>query len=449
MMRNFTIVLMLLITAAVTGYSETLNLTADAAVALALENNLSLQSEAINLKIKERGKDTAWNSFVPSVSASAGLSNSGTLFSDPAPVPPLYQDPTQRNWGVTGGLSASLPINAALGTGIRQLRIDYEAGLLSYDDARKKMDRDVRKSYYLLVATAADLELKKQNIEIAEKRYEQARENYNNGLISELEMLQAQVTAENSKPNYFNQVTEYQNSLMNFKLLLGVPSTTSLQLDEGMENMIFYSFDAMTLFEAYSANRLDVLQINKTIESLRNTRKLQSEYNRTPTLSLSADWGTQVNDPFKGDSWKKDYWYDNASVGLYLTLPLDGYIPNSSTDVSLKDLDDQITQLELQRQLVFDAAEIEITNLVMTLENSIDTIETYSLNVDLAEKSFQLTTEAYNLGTRELLDVETAQTELLSAQQNVLYQKINYINRLLDLQYALNAEDIAEILEER
>ncbi len=448
MMKRGSISLLLLTLICTIGFAETMSITSEAAVALALENNLSLQSEGINLKMKERGKDTAWNAFIPSVSATAGVVNTGALFGDPNPmiIPPNYTD---RNWVVNGGLSASLPINIALGTGIKQTKIDYEAGLLSYEDARKQLNRDVRKTYFALIATATDLELSRQNIEIAEKRYEQARENYDNGLISELEMLQAQVTAENYKPGYNAQLTQYNNSVMNFKLLLGIPSTTELILTEDLEKITFYNADADYLVNAFSASRMDVQQINKQIESLQNTRKLQGQYNRTPTLALVADWSTSVVDGFNGDMWKKDYWYDTGTFGLNLSIPLDGWIPNSSTDVTLKDLDDSISQLELQRDLAFDASEIEITNLVMNLQNSQNTIETYSLNVDLAQKSFDLTTEAYNLGTRELLDVQTAQTELLSASQNVLREKYNYITTLLDLEYAVNADDISRVLEEK
>jgi len=429
-------------------FADELTLTVDHAVELAQQNNLSLQTSAIELRTKERTKDTAWNAFIPSIDAGAGLAYGGTLFSSPD-ASTFNPDPTKKRWNVNANFNMVLPINAALGTGIKQTVIDYEAGLLSYEDARKQLSRDVRQAYYGLIATAADLELKRANIEIAEKRYEQARENYNNGLISELEKLQAQVTAENNKPALNIQLTQYRNSIMNFKLLLGIPSSTEILLDGDLENITFYQFDARELFEKYSARRLDVLQINKQIESLENTRTLQSQYNRTPTLSLTSGWQTNVTDGFEGSSWKKGTWADTGSVGVQLSIPLDDFIPSSKTDVTLKELSDGIETLKINRQLIFDSAEISITNLVMNLQNSINTLETYALNVDLARKSFELTTEAYNLGTRELLDVETAQQELLTAEQNVLLEKFNYITNLLNLEYALNAENLSEILEEK
>ncbi len=443
-MKQLLIILMITLTAG--AFAQTIDLTAEKAVALALENNLSLRSESLNTGIKERIKDKAWNAFLPDISAGGGLNYSQHLLSDPQPMfdsNPYYN----KKWSVSASLSAALQLNAGVGTGIRQYKIDYEAGMLSYEDARKKISRDVRKQYFNLITMAANLELKELDISLAQKRYEQARENYNNGLISELEMLQSQVSMENNKPEYNSLQTQYKNALMNFKLILGIPGSTELKMDEGMDDMVMYVLNADELISTYLANRMDVQKINKQIESLKNTRTLQSQSKKTPWLALSAGWGTNVPDGLKGDNWDRDVWNDSATLGISLTIPLDGYIPGSSTDVDLKNMDDQIRQLELQRQQVFDYAEIEIRNLVMALQNSIDTIETYTLNVELARKSFNLTTEAYNLGTRELLDVETAQSALLSASQTVLYEKINYITRLLDLEYAVNSDDISNILE--
>ena len=447
-MKKQLIIYLLTLCALMNTYGEIVSLTVDEAAEMAVENNLSLKSSAVDVRTKARTRDTAWNVFLPSINASADLSHSRTLLSDPTPSPmaPEAYDPA---WSLTSTLSMTLPLNIAAGTGIKQTIIDYEAGDLTYRDAKKKLVRDVRKQFYNMIALAANIDLKKVNIEIAEKRYEQSRENYNNGLISELEMLQSQVTVENMKPELNALNTRFENGLMNFKFLLGIPLDTEIFLMGDLNNIRFYDLNKDSLIDSYSAGRMDIMQLNKSIESLRNSKKASAQLNRTPSVSLYSTWRNPVSDPFEGESWESGSWIDSMTFGVQLSMPLDDFIPNSSTDVSLKEMDDSIEKLELQRQQLYEAASMEITNLVMNLENSYRTIETYELNVDLAQKSFDLTTEAYNLGTRELLDVETAQESLLTASQSVLFEKINYISNLLDLQYAINTDDLSKILEEK
>ena len=57
---------------------QTVTLTEDSAVAYALENSLSIKSSAIDLEIKKRAGDNAWNVLLPTVQASGTLSRYGS-----------------------------------------------------------------------------------------------------------------------------------------------------------------------------------------------------------------------------------------------------------------------------------------------------------------------------------------------------------------------------------
>jgi outer membrane protein TolC len=48
--------------------------------------------------------------------------------------------------------------------------------------------------------------------------------------------------------------------------------------------------------------------------------------------------------------------------------------------------------------------------------------------------------EAYNAGSRELLEVQNAEIELKSAQLEVLKEKYTYLSALIDLEYQLNTK---------
>ena len=99
--------------------AETMTLTVNQAVELAVTQNLGLKQSGIDLRTKERAKDTAWNAFLPTMSASAGFNGTAGIFQFQGITPPSYSD--AKNTSFTTGLSFSLPINAAVGTGIKNL----------------------------------------------------------------------------------------------------------------------------------------------------------------------------------------------------------------------------------------------------------------------------------------------------------------------------------------
>ena len=93
---------------------------------------------------------------------------------------------------------------------------------------------------------------------------------------------------------------------------------------------------------------------------------------------------------------------------------------------------------------------MEIKTLVMQLNKSMEQLETLILNIDLAHEAYRLSQEAYDAGSKELLEVKDAERDLNTAKLEVLKEKYNYITGLLDLEYALNAtlEQIKEISNE-
>jgi outer membrane protein TolC len=81
--------------------------------------------------------------------------------------------------------------------------------------------------------------------------------------------------------------------------------------------------------------------------------------------------------------------------------------------------------------------ELEIYSKVFSLEQARTTVETQGLTVDLAERSYRLTEEAYRAGFSDLPTVENAELELRRAKIGVLEQNFNYLMGLLDLEYAI------------
>jgi outer membrane protein TolC len=121
-----------------------------------------------------------------------------------------------------------------------------------------------------------------------------------------------------------------------------------------------------------------------------------------------------------------------------LALSLDQLLPFSQSWVSIADSKDSIRQMQTNLSQAIRGAEMEIANIIMNLEKSAESIETLKMNVQLAERAYNMAEEAYNAGTRELLEVKEAEDELNNARIKVLEEKYSYTTGLLDLEYALN-----------
>ena len=173
--------------------SGPITLNVERAVEVALNNNLQLKSSLIDTRIKERKADYAWNRFIPSVQVSGTLGRMNAEQSVSGLVPPtpnpinetvypdvIYFEEDVSQWSVSAGLDMSLTLNIAMFNGIRATQLDYQAGRISLEQAQQQVERDVKKSFYNLLLMQENRALMVENIDAAERRYEQAQINYEN-----------------------------------------------------------------------------------------------------------------------------------------------------------------------------------------------------------------------------------------------------------------------------
>jgi outer membrane protein TolC len=81
--------------------------------------------------------------------------------------------------------------------------------------------------------------------------------------------------------------------------------------------------------------------------------------------------------------------------------------------------------------------ELEVYNILLTMERIQSTVEAQSQTVAMAEQSYQLTETAYRAGLQDLLQVQNAELQLHQARLGILEQEFNYRNSLIELEYAM------------
>ncbi len=429
--RMICVLLLAALAGVVSEAGEPLVVDVDTALELARSNNLTLQSQYVDLRMKERTRKSAWNTLLPSLSARVG--SSFPVLSE------TFSSSSGSSASLSAGLSASLSVSSDLLCQLRNALLEYEAGTISLETVKKQLERDVSKSFYNLLLIVEEIKLVQQNITTAQKRYDQSKAKYDKGLIPELDLLNAQMTLENLKPTLEDSRVTYETALMQFKELLGLERNTVIELKgeivvqeviPGIERQI----------QNYLSGNLDVQNLVKNIQILENEKKLLRASDLGPAFSLSYSYSANLNDPLHADWGSANSYSQGGSLALNVSLPLDGWLPGSQSRVKISEMEDTLQMAHLELSQTLRETEDTITTLLLNLNKSMRTMAVREQNVSLAQKTYDLTESQYNAGVIDLISVEEAYDDLQEAKHDLLAEEYAYQAALLDLEYTLNTK---------
>ena len=400
------------------GYTE-LNL--EEAVALALEYNLNLQKERIDLEASGYSEKNLWSEIFPSINANASAGYANPIFTGS----PSFD--SGFNYSV--GLGLSLSLNAGIPYAMRNIRLAHQGSILRYEDACNQLSILVTKKYYSLVAEKNNLALIEEVLNLAQRQYTRSEISFRNGLTGELSLMQSRLAVENARYNLVSASTSYANSMAEFLAMLGIPFDSSVTLS-GEINIVRIAADPEILITEHLPRRPDILRSTQEIERL-NYAQLQSALqSRAPSLSLSMDWSISAFDPFAERM--------NARAGL--SIPIDPWIPGTARNQTVRRADNALEKARLDLAITEDSAKNQIRSLAALLRNSWDSITIARLGLSTAQRSYQLTEQGFLNGTVEALTLEDARNNMANARQRLLQSELSYFNMILDLSAALNID---------
>ena len=396
-------------------------LTLDGAVEKALGNNRGLKMQEISFMDKERTAKNRWNVFLPDITASAGVSRGNEI---------LKNSP-EAHWGGQLNGSISLTLGTDIPHKMNRIKEEYAAGNIDYEVAQRNLEVTVRQSFYELLFIKKDMELVQSNLETNKKRYNQTEARYKGGLAPELDMLNSWLAWSKLVPTYDTLSTNYQRKLDQFKITLGIPAGEEVVLQGDVENMVPEEFDLSSIPEEYETPELRKLKASLLVAE--SSRKELRGSSLMPELTL----GWNIN-PGWDDLSQTDQYTDRGKLSATILWHLDNLIPNSTGNLKIKRLEDDAAKLRLQIEEEEEDSISRVESLVRQIENQQASVKTLEMTKDVADKTLALTEEAYNYGTKDMLDVSDAQQTVRNAELDILARKFDIYCSLLELEYTLN-----------
>jgi len=422
-----------------------LSLTPDTAVQMAIQSNLSLETARIALDIRQRKADYVWNQFIPSVSVTGNLSrdnwantSTGIDFSAlPNLVPYTI---TLPQWHVNGAFSASLDFSFALIEGMKSTRLDYNAGVVSLEKAKLQIEQGIRKMYNSILLLEANVELLKETYANTQRQADIAEANYRAGLAPRLTMLQAQVAVGNMIP----QVNDLENNLKilkgNFALFLGLSYDASLELQPVFLDTFDIPMELTELIQRAVIGKPDIQELQATIMTLQSQQKALTLQQYTPFLRLGWTLSSLFNptmDPFKESWFNGDNWNKGGNFTVTFGMSFNSFLDFTKEGQQRKDMEANIHIQNIRLAQTIRETELEIFSKLSSLEKNQTSAEAQAAAVALAELAYSLTEEAYRAGLQDFQAVQSAALALRQSRLQLLTQQYNYLNDLIDLEYAI------------
>uniref|UniRef100_UPI00298D9EA4 TolC family protein n=1 Tax=Treponema sp. TaxID=166 RepID=UPI00298D9EA4 len=336
-----------------------------------------------------------------------------------------------------GNLSISFSFNVAMIQNMRATMASYESGVITWQTAVKENELNIKKLFYSLLLQQESLALQKASLENARQRMNQAATNYRNGYIPQIKYLQTQVAYENQVPSVEKAEAAMRQSLDTFSLLIGMPVGTKIEL-KGEINPEYIDVDIEQLIKDGIENNLSVKALRENLKMLKMQASALDLSTYTPSLALSWNGQPMITDAFKNDWGVKDNWKDSGSFSISLVWNLTNMLPWSSSRTSARELKDNVEKLNVQLEMLERNTELEVRTASDTLAQCKKAIEASERNITLAQRSYDMTWQAYRNGTTEYLDLKEAENQLNQAKLSLVSEKFNYMTSLMDLEYKLN-----------
>jgi outer membrane protein TolC len=417
-------------------------LTVDQAVKEALQANLTLRAEGKTLEARARDKTFAFQKLLPTVTAGAGYLNYNDLAAQQRLVGfsggnPLLYPTNPLYFGLA--LNAQMTLNLGTFASMDQSLSDYETGKVSYQITQQRLERDVKKTFYQLLALQETRTLMESQVENAEARYLQVDSAFQNGSSPELNLLQADIARENRKNDLRTLDQNFRQVSYAFCLLLGRPRFEVLSLDGKIDPKIpRASLQADTLADKYLSERLDMVQVRAQRKAL-DVQVSEVASQAVPQLVMGYSADPSLNDP-QTQSWTDPgKWHQqNGSWSLQVQWKLDSFLPGSAFWTVLADLDDLKLASDLNQKRIRDSAQMEVLNLTDQIQNSIQSMVNLQKIADSASRAAVLAQRAFTDGVKDLLEVQDADLQSEAAQLSLLNEKLTLTNALIDLETALN-----------
>jgi outer membrane protein len=339
-------------------------------------------------------------------------------------------------------LSISQPLLRNAGKRINMHSIRLARYQQEVENARTKLEvittiAAADRVYWRLYAARRELEVRKQQYDLAQAQLERAQRFVEAGERAQVEVIRAEAGLARQLADIIvaeNSVRDRQREL---KRTLNKPGlnmeTPTVLITTTEPDPVHYVFETDRLIQQAVENRMDLLELElqiaqdiSTIDYLKNQA--------LPLVTLDYTYNVNGLGPTRNDAYDLLYHknFEDHRLGLQLVVPLGNAAAKANLREAFLRRRQRLTSRQSRRQLI----ELEVLNAVDQLEANWQQILASRQSAILDGRLYEAEMRQFELGLRTSTDVLEAQTNFANSQSAEISALTQYQIALVDLAYA-------------
>lgn len=394
--------------------------TLDECINYAMENNLTLKLSKLKQRSAQEDVMQSKAALFPTLSANTNQGVGYSPFDNTAADKAYYNGSYGVNaqWTVwNGGQNTNT---------IKQNKLTEEQAGLSTDVTANSLQEQITKLYVQILYMSEAIEVNRQSLETSKKNEERGQQMVEVGKMSKADL--AQLSAQRASSEY--SIVESETQLAKYKLQLkqaldldagtvfdvAIPSTSDQQALAEIPSLV-------SVFDAAMAQRPEIKNALLGIESSNLQMKI-AKAGALPTVTVNGGLGTSTNSMSSlawGTQMKNNF---DLTASVAINVPIfDARRTKTSVNKA------RIAQE--QAHINYDNEEHElyctVEELWLDAINNQQKFRSALATVESEQESYNLLSEQFNLGLKNIVELMTGKDKLLTAQQNKLQSKYTTI----------------------
>lgn len=414
---------------------NTLTLTLDKALEIALDENPTIKVAAEEIALKKVASKEAWQSLLPEASLNGSLDH--TIKAAEMKLNDMSfkmgQDGTNT---ANAGLSINLPLFApAVYRAMSMTKTDIELAVEKSRASELDLINQVTKAYYQLMLAQDSYEVLQGSYKLAEDNFNVVNAKYQQGAVSEFDKISAEVQMRSIKPNVISAANAVTLAKLQLKVLMGITADVDIKTDDNLTNYESMLFANQLKEEDMSLeNNTTMKQFELNMKLLeKNVKSLKTNF--MPTLSMSFSY--QYQSLYNPNINFFDYtWSNSSSLMFNLSIPL--YRASNFTKVKSARI--QMRQLDWNRIDTERKLNMQVVSYRNNMTASSEQVVSNKENVMQAEKAVQIAGKRYEVGKGTVLELNSSQVSLPQAQLTYNQSIYDYLVAKADLDQVLGKQ---------